>query len=229
MKTAIILHLYYQDLWEEFKEKILPSLSDRVHLYTTVYDDQTQYYRDIVNTSTEVFVVENRGLDVAPFIYCYNQIKNRGYHNYLKLHSKKSLHTPGIGDTWRRSLYYPLVDNYQAIQEQVQQDDNPWMLGVQHYYHDMLKEPKNHPNKVAAKPYINKACELLEVLDEGCFFAGTMFIVNHTYLELLFAKVELTTFYKLFEEGYTRDSLAHGMERVFGYGIQHHKGTYYVV
>ena len=60
MNTAILLHLHYQDLWEEFKEKIVPILSDRVHLYVTVHDNQTQYYEDIVNTSTEVFVVENR-------------------------------------------------------------------------------------------------------------------------------------------------------------------------
>jgi lipopolysaccharide biosynthesis protein len=229
VKTAIILHLYYQDLWEEFKERISPILSDRIHLYVTVHDKQTQYYEDIVNISTKVFVVENRGLDVAPFIYCYNEIKDKGYHNYLKLHSKKSTHTPGIGDVWRRSLYYPLVNNYKVLQEQVQQDNAPWMIGVQNHYYDMLIEPRDHPNKLAAKPYLDQACKILEVSDEGCFFAGTMFILSHTYLELLFAKVELPIFYKMFEEGYTRDSLAHGMERVLGYGIYHFKGTYYTI
>lgn len=229
MKTAIVLHLHYSDLWEEFKEKILPILSNKVHLYVTVHDNEIQCYEDIVSTSTEVFVVENRGLDIAPFIYCYNQIKDRGYHNYLKIHSKKSLHTPGIGDSWRQSLYYPLVDNYDEIRQQVQQVEQPWMLGVREFYHDMLIEPKNHPNKLAAKSYIDKACELLQVEDHGCFFAGTMFMVNHTYLRMLFAKVELPIIYKMFEEGYTRDSLAHGMERVLGYGIQHYKGTYYTI
>ena len=229
MKTAIILHLYYQDLWEEFREKIIPILSDSVHLYVTVHDTQTQYYEDIVKVSTKVFIVENRGLDVAPFIYCYNQIKDKKYCNYLKLHSKKSLHTPGIGDMWRKSLYYPLVDNYQALQKQVEQDNTPWMLGVQDYYHDMVIEPMNHPNKLAAKQYIEVACELLGVQDHGCFFAGTMFLVSDRYLQLLFAKVQLPILYQMFEEGYLRNSLAHGMERVLGYGINHFKGTYYTI
>jgi lipopolysaccharide biosynthesis protein len=44
--TAILLHLYYQDLWEEFKEKILPLLSDSVHLYVTTTED-TEIIRDI--------------------------------------------------------------------------------------------------------------------------------------------------------------------------------------
>ena len=80
-----------------------------------------------------------------------------------------------------------------------------------------------------SKPYIDKACNLLQVEDDGCFFAGTMFMVSSMYLEMLLAKVELPILYDMFEEGYTRDSLAHGMERVLGYGIQHYKGTYYTI
>jgi len=229
MKTAIIIHLHYPDLWEEFKQRVLPILVNNVDLYVTVHSKDLECYEDITKISTEVFIVENRGLDVAPFLYCYDQIKDRGYHNYLKLHSKKSLHTPGIGDRWRQSLYCSLADNYQTIQEQLQQDNGPWMLGVQHHYHDMLIEPRNHPNKLAAKPYIDRACELLQVEDQGSFFAGTMFMVSHTYLQLLFGKVKLPVMYNMFEKGYTRDSLAHGMERVLGYGIQHYKGTYYTI
>jgi lipopolysaccharide biosynthesis protein len=229
MKTAIILHLYYQDLWEEFKEKLSPILSDNVHLYVTVHDNQTEYYEDILQTATDVFMVENRGLDVAPFIFSYNKIKDKGYANVLKLHSKKSLHTPNVGDSWRQSLYFPIVEHYNDLQEQVQQVDTPWMLGVGAYYHDMLIEPKYHPNKLAAKPYIDKACKLLQIEDEGSFFAGTMFMISTSYLQLLLNSVDLEYLYGLFEEGYTRDSLAHGMERVLGYGISHYKGTYYTI
>jgi lipopolysaccharide biosynthesis protein len=229
MKTAIILHLYYQDLWEEFKQKITPILNNNVHLYVSIHNTQTQYYDDILRIATQVFVVENRGLDIAPFLFVYDKIRDSGYTNLLKLHSKKSLHTPNIGDNWRQSLYFPLVDNYDEIQQQVQQVEQPWMLGVREFYHDMLIEPKNHPNKLAAKPYIDRACELLQVEDDGSFFAGTMFIANSTYLKLLLGSIDLEHLYTLFEEGYTRDSLAHGMERVLGYGIQYYKGTYYTI
>ena len=228
-KTAIILHLHYQDLWEEFKLKLTPLLCETTDLYVTVGDGSTQYYQDIIKLAKQIFVVPNKGMDVAPFIYVYSKIKDMNYSYFIKLHSKKSLHTPGVGDTWRKSLYYPLVENYSFIQQSVENSEGPWMVGVGSYYHDMLVEPRNHPNKLAAKKYIDKVCTLLKVKDEGSFFAGTMFIVNDIYLNVLFEKINLEDFYNLFEEGYLRDSLAHGMERVLGYGISHHNGTYYTI
>jgi lipopolysaccharide biosynthesis protein len=229
MKSAILLHLYYQDLWLEFKEKIAPILNKNTHLYVSVNTLESEYIDDIKKYSTDIFLVENKGMDVAPFIYVYNKIKDKDYSIYLKLHSKKSLHTPNIGDNWRKLLYYPIVDNYINILEQVKDTNQCFMLGVEKFYHDMNIEPKHHPNKLSAKFYIDKACDLLNIIDEGSFFAGTMFMVNDLYLKTLFKNIDLEKFYNEFEKGYLRDSLAHGMERVIGYGINHYKGVYYVI
>lgn len=229
MKSAILLHLYYQDLWPEFKEKLLPILSETTHLYVSVNNLESEYIEDIKSVAKEIYLVENRGMDIGPFIYVYNKIKDKNYSTYLKLHSKKSLHTPGIGDKWRQSLYFPIVDNYREILSQVETTNKCWMLGVEKYYHDMVIEPKNHPNKLAAKLYIDKACNLLNITDDGAFFAGTMFMVNDIYLKNLLGNIDLDLFYYEFEEGYLRDSLAHGMERVIGYGINHYKGIYITI
>lgn len=229
MKHCILLHLYYQDLWEEFKSKLEPILNNNVHLYVTITEDNTQYTDDIRSIAKQVFLVENRGMDVGPFIYAYDKVKDLQYASYLKLQSKKSLHSPSIGDKWRRDLYYPIVENYELLIGKIKDCDYPVMLGEYNYYYDMIREPKDSGNKIAAKPYLDKAVEELKISDEGSFFAGTMFLTNSVYLETLFKDIDLQKFYNKFELGYHRDSFAHGMERALGYGIQHYNGTYIVI
>jgi lipopolysaccharide biosynthesis protein len=225
MLSAILLHLYYQDLWPEFKEKIIPVLNKNTHLYVSVNTLESEYINDIKQYSTDVFLVENRGMDVAPFIYVYDKIKNKNYHTYLKIHGKKSLHTPHIGDNWRKSLYYPILNNYNDILEKIKDIDGCWMLGIKEYYYNEHMDG----SKSAVQEYINEVCKILNIKDNGAFFAGTMFMVNDIYLKTLFKNVDLNKFYNQFEMGYLRDSLAHGMERIIGYGINHYEGTYITI
>ena len=226
MKHCIILHLYYQDLWSEFKEKLIPILNNNVDLYVSVTDIDTEFITDIESVATKVFLVENRGADVAPFIYVYNKIKHLEYSTYLKIHGKKSVHTPGVGDWWRQESYFGIVENYDNIIEQTIPMIGPWMLGNTIYYHDMFKEPVDHINRLNNIEFINKAAELLNVSNEGAFFAGTMWLVNSIYLTILFKDIDLDRLYNQFELGHIPNSLAHGMERVLGYGVQYHNGQY---
>ena len=226
MKHCIILHLYYQDLWSELKEKLIPILNNNVDLYVSVTDIDTEFITDIESVATKVFLVENRGADVAPFIYVYNKIKHEDYVTYLKIHGKKSVHTPGVGDWWRHESYFGIVDNYDNIIEQTIPMIGPWMLGNTIYYHDMFKEPVDHINRLNNIEFINKAAELLNVSNEGAFFAGTMWLVNSIYLTILFKDIDLDRLYNQFELGHIPNSLAHGMERVLGYGVQYYNGQY---
>jgi len=228
MKHCIILHLYYQDLWPEFREKIQPLLSDSVHLYVTV-NEETEYTDNIRSIANEVYTIENRGADIAPFIYVYGKICNNGYETYLKLHGKKSVHTPNLGDTWRRSLYFPIVENYKTILQQTAGLEMPYMVGVSDWYFDMFRESKDHPNKLNIWKFLSKSLQLLNIDLEGSFFAGTMFLTNDTYLKRLFNNIDLDILYNEFEIGHPSHSLAHGFERALGYGIHHHGGTYVIV
>jgi hypothetical protein len=103
------------------------------------------------------------------------------------------------------------------------------MLGEYHYYHDLIREPHNHPNRISSKIYIDQVTSELNIPNEGSFFAGTMFLTNSIYLETLFKNINLQEFYNKFELGYHKDSFAHGMERALGYGIQYYQGTYIVI
>jgi len=231
MKTCIILHLYYQDLWPEFKEKILPILSESTHLYVSI-NDEAEYTDDIRKYSQEVFLVENRGMDFGPFVFVYDKLRTIDYKYIVKLHGKKSLHTPGIGDRWRNALVNSIIespDQFNHIINYMETMPDIYMASSLEFYHDTDRESINHPNRLAALPFINKVRNFVNSDDHGCFFAGSMFIVTTNYLEKLFNNVELTELYKQFEPGYSMDSFAHGMERVIGYGVTTNNGKYLTI
>ena len=228
---AIVLHLYYQDLWPEFKEKILPILSESTHLYVSI-NDETEYTDDIRKYAQEIFHVENRGMDFGPFVFVYDKLRTMDYKYIVKLHGKKSLHTPGIGDQWRNALVNSIIaspDQFNHIINYMETIPDIYMASSLEFYHDTDRESINHPNRLAALPFINKVRNFVNSDDHGCFFAGSMFIVTTNYLEKLFNNVELTELYKQFEPGYSMDSFAHGMERVIGYGVTTNNGKYLTI
>lgn len=231
MKNCILLHLYYQDLWPEFKEKILPILSKDTHLYVSI-NEQTEYTDDIKKYSKEVFLVENRGMDIGPFIYVYNKIRDYGYKYIVKLHSKKSLHTPNIGDHWRRALTNALIESptqFQQIINFMEPDPTIFMAGSLEFYYDTNLEPLHSTTRIAAEPFISKVRQFVNSDNHGCFFAGSMFVVTVNYLDIFFGNTNLNDLYNQFEFGYLRDSFAHGMERVIGYGVATNNGKYLTI
>lgn len=226
MKHCIILHLYYQDLWPEFKEKLLPVLNNNVDLYITVTNTDTEFIDDINSLATQVFLVKNKGADIGPFIYVYDKIKHHNYDTYLKLHGKKTLHDPTYGEGWRQELYFGIVDHYKTIIDYVKDIEGYWMLGNGYHFVDMNLESDFHINRINAMPYINQAAQYLQVTNKGSFFAGTMWLTNGRYLNRLFNSIDLTDLYSKFQPGHLDVSFAHGMERVLCYGIQHYGGQY---
>jgi lipopolysaccharide biosynthesis protein len=230
-KTAIVLHLYYQDLWPEFKEKILPVLSDDTHLYVSI-NERNEYTEDIEKYSKEVFLVENRGMDFGPFVFIYNKIRSLNYKYIVKLHGKKSLHSPGLGDYWRTTLVNSIInsaDHFYHIINFMENDSDIFMASSSEFYYDTDRESINHPNRLAALSFINKVRNFTNSGEHGCFFAGSMFIVTTNYLEKLFANADLIELYEQFELGYSMDSFAHGMERVIGYGVIKNNGKYLTI
>lgn len=226
MKHCIILHLYYYDLWPEFKAKLVPILNDNVDLYVSVTSLDSEFIQDIELHACKLFLVENKGADIGPFVYIYDKIKHINYNTYLKLHGKKTIHDPKFGEAWRQELYFGIVDHYDTIIEHIKTISGCWMLGNGFHLMDMINESNNHINRIQSIDYINRAAEYLNVINEGAFFAGTMWLTNKEYLDKLFKNIDLTDLYNQFENGHLSNSFAHGMERVLCYGVQQYGGQY---
>jgi lipopolysaccharide biosynthesis protein len=233
MKTAIILHLYYQDLWPEFKEKIIPILSDDVHLYISVVNSDSTHISDMKLYSNGVYLVDNRGLDFGPFLLIYNELKNLNYKFVIKLHSKKSLHSPDKGKRWRVEMLNSLLgssSHFNNLIKYMETNTDIYMGGCGNWFRTRKDEWYTHSDRVGSMGVIKKVADILNVEDHGSFFAGSMFITSTLYLDKLFNNIDIMEFYNHFEYGYSIEGLvAHGMERVIGYGVEFYNGKYLTI
>lgn len=230
--TAILLHLYYQDLWNEFKTKIVPILNDNVHLYISV-NSYSEYIEDMKKYAKEIFFVKNKGTDFGPFVYTYNKIKNDGYKYILKLHGKKSLISvkKGYGDFWRSNLVNSIISTPEKFNKILSvMDNNPqiFMAGSLNHLETKLTEYENHGNRLNALNAIERLCRYVKSNNHGSFISGSMFLTTTYYLNLFFGNCDLDELYEQFEEFYSNDGtlLSHGLERVIGYGVETHNGKF---
>ena len=242
-KHAIILHLYYNDLWNEFKSKIEPILEKGdVDLYVSLTKDDESKKSEIEKLTPFVYVLENRGLDIGPFVYILNEIKDKNYTSITKIHSKKSLkHSQpvGFGEVWRSYLVNSLIGNEKIFFDIADViEKNPIsMIGNVNFLYDFNRDSINIPHHYEV---IHSTIKQLNVevterkmngsicfSKSGRFFAGTMFTTSHQYLKELFKNTNMLEFYKTLPLGYSYNSNAHAMERIFGYYIEQLGGNFY--
>jgi len=227
--TAIIFHLYYQDLWEEFKEKIIPILDDSVHLFVTV-NYESEITEDIRLYAKEIYLLDNKGMDFGPFLNVYNTIKNEKYEYIIKLHTKKSKHNKELGDVWREKLtevFFYNKESFDLIIETMNSNPEIYMTGAYSCFYDRIKEPLTGASLIENKETIKNINSFLNVSTHGCFFAGSIFMVSKKYLDMLFKNVILEDFILEFNHDYSPGvSSAHAMERLIGYGVEYYGGKF---
>lgn len=218
MKNAIILHVYYNDLWQEFADK-LKVLTPNFDLYVTLIDEHEDITdsirRDFPNAV--IFRLQNRGTDVGPFLYVLNYIfkKNLDYNLIYKLHTKKSiLHGTGTkGDLWRRYLVDCMIgtnERYDIINTTMEKEVNIGMCGS----YDFLTK------QMDIKWFIDLLIELgVGNNHDKLFIAGTMFIVRFDIYKKFFSNIDLMQIYNNeMPYGYSENwSIMHKFERIFGF------------
>ena len=106
-KFAICLHIFYPELWGEFRAN-LSRVSLDFDLFVTISAPGIAGQELAASISesfpaSQVFLVENRGRDILPFLEILNQGAFDGYAAVCKIHSKRSPHRQD-GDRWRKSL-----------------------------------------------------------------------------------------------------------------------------
>ena len=227
--------MHYQDLWPEIKNKIKSMLNDQVHLYITVNHatnascSQGAFMSSIAK---KVFLLENKGADIGPFVYVWNQIKDLGYKYVLKIHGKKCIYLKNkdIGKNQRIKMMNPLV-RYKAKFDQniffMEQNQSIYMAGAKKYYYNESIEPLKSKNRSECQDKITEILNYVNSCQHSCFFAGSMFLVRTDYLNKFFGNCDLEYLYHQFENYHEKNGLlAHAFERVIGYGVKHHGGQF---
>ncbi|XCE19122.1 rhamnan synthesis F family protein [Candidatus Liberibacter asiaticus] len=112
-KIAIVVHCYYQDTWIEISH-ILLRLNFDFDLFVTVVEANKDFEQDVLKyfPSAQLYVMENKGRDVRPFLYLLELGVFDRYDYLCKIHGKKSQregYHPIEGIIWRRWLFFDLL------------------------------------------------------------------------------------------------------------------------
>lgn len=206
--TAVVVHLYFPDLWEEMCEAIDRVGDKKVFLSVSSADLRDEARRRYPGCRVEL--VRNRGMDVEPFVRFLPELA--GFDRVLKLHGKKSLRMPpGVGTRWRRSMLDALTRDVDRCAGLLA--DDVGMLGPEHVI--ATGDGRNEKQ-------VSVLRGLLDVPRGKTFVAGTMFWVRtDAYRWPIDALLSLLETEPV---GYLTDgrdgTYVHALERVLGYAVE---------
>lgn len=213
-KVAVVVHLYYIDLWTEIAS-YLELFPESFDLFVSLVDavDLRFVSQDILNIYplANIFLCENRGRDVAPFITLLNSGLLDPYDAVCKIHTKRSKHSQ-FGDEWRKDCFDRLMGNKNSIERYIHciRNSNVGLIGPVGY---LIAD--HQPLTKTNKEFILQIIERLKIVNSfGCFFAGTMFWLKPSALKPI-VELGLTLNDFEVESGQLDSTLAHGLERVF--------------
>ncbi len=215
--VAIVLHVFYVDIMEHMLDALHP-IGPRRHLFITTIGAHEAAIRTILERrgiAHTIFVFDNRGRDVLPFLKALRRIDRGSYPVVLKLHTKK---TPqrGDGDQWRDEILASLAPPNQiawAI-EQMRADPKVGLIGAAGHVLPVANYLGSNHARVA---WLASRLGLRpEEAAKAAFVAGTMFLARRDALEPL---INLALGDEAFEAeaGQFDGTMAHAVERAFGY------------
>ena len=220
---AVILHLFYPDMWPLFQKKLrlLPTPFD---LFISVPFEKYGIAKEVVHHSDgEVVIVPlpNRGRDILPFLKIAKALKGLGYNNILKLHTKKSPHRKD-GDFWSSSMIDNLLPSKSMVTKIISllEDEKTGIIGPRGEY--LQLSVNFEANGVHLTQILNRIYPkdvqfqiLQKNRHEHGFFAGSMFWVKCAALSPLIDSPFTSSAYYEREAGQIDGTFAHAMERAF--------------
>ena len=221
---AIVLHLYYTDMWEEFKVQLL-QLDNNFDLYISLTNGNKNIEDDIKNSfpNAKIFWFDNRGMDIGPFFHTLKYFieNNLNYQYLIKLHSKKSINSVGEnrGASWRIELVQSLIGSNETLKRNIssfEDDKNINVGGNPNYFYrdgslDWLRDELYN-------------LRLIKDLDNSSYFdnmliiSGTMFMVRYKVYKEFFTISDIDRILSQLTDGYVRDKkIEHKLERILSY------------
>jgi len=221
-QIAVILSIYHINLWNNFKDLLLP-FQDNINLYLCLYSDNGSQ-KDIISNANKLFNTKvsfhkNYGADISPFLQILESV-NEPY--FIKLHSKKSL----LGDykqiNWRNILLYDFLGNQDIFKKNYRtiRKINCGAIGN--------KNLLLHNNESYHSNQIKELCKILDInyanIKDYSFFGGNMFMSKTALFKKHFLpymddldKLLSKEIKKVIEK--PTGTFSHALERIFGYII----------
>ena len=220
-KLAVVIHLYYPDLWPIIKER-LGNINTPFDLFVSVQDRDKNIVLDRVNKYhkvTNIIVMPNRGRDILPFMLIANKISEEKQYKYLlKLHSKKSLHR-NDGGAWLDSLLSQLIpSDISGIINTLEKTSTgaigpaDHVVSLSRYMGENRKRIREIMELITDK---NRVKNIITTPSKYPFFGGTMFWCRTDFLSPLL-KSGITPADFNSERGQVDGTTAHAIERILG-------------
>ncbi|WP_290560778.1 glycoside hydrolase family 99-like domain-containing protein [Aestuariivita sp.] len=215
---AIVIHMYYHDLWDQFRAK-LESLDIDFDLYVTITERKGEDADGLAARIAEeyprarVVVMPNHGRDIFPFVHLVNAGWLDGYDAVCKFHTKKSPHRQD-GDRWRQHLIdgilpgpgtRDLVARFAADHEAAF-----WVADGQHY-----NDTQWWGSNFTMVAQLLHRIELTPDEDHLSFPAGSIYWLKPRVIDMI-RGLQLRPDNFEPERGQTDGTLAHAMERALG-------------
>lgn len=222
-KLAVHLHLYYIEQLPLVLKYLRALQNTDCDLFVTMVEKNVVAEEKIKSTYPDamIWLVENRGYDIGPFIDFLHHIDLDDYQYVLKVHTK-GLHSPNYtllnghrfnNALWGKVLWESMLASKERLQENLQILDNHPEYGLLGSAYCLTSEKKDYEKML---PQINTELENmgLPTVKELSFIAGSMFLVKASIFKPL-------QHYSLADFPYTdgrikEGTLAHVIERVFG-------------
>lgn len=225
IKIAIILHIFYYEYVDELLQAVSNFEDIDREIFITI-PESLIHYKNVLKRKFQcknLFVVNNVGYDIYPFIKVVDTLNLDEYDYICKLHTKrdmpenvylKGLHIPG--NSWRRALL-TFVSTKTNVRKTIDQFKNKDVGLVA--YHQVLCDDKHDSEKKlypTIKNTMRKLC--LPDVQEKKFVAGTMFAVRASLLKYLQSQFKEDDFGEPDIE-HNKQDFAHVMERCLGFAV----------
>jgi lipopolysaccharide biosynthesis protein len=220
--TAVILHLYYPEIWENIRD-YLNQLDGDFDLFVSipkVVDFDTRAITQIYSNSY-FFHCENRGRDIAPFLNILPILVNHEYQFALKLHTKKTIHRAN-GVEWRQDVLNKLIGSKKNIElsKNLLKNENIGIVApAGHVLPSIFYWGLDKESSMNKKYIEDLSIELSIPNHEFPFVAGSMFWFKPSALKPLL-KLNIDTLSFEPEFGQKDGTLANAFERFIGLAIQ---------
>jgi lipopolysaccharide biosynthesis protein len=230
---AIILHLYHIDLWQEFKELLIP-FRNEFKLYLCLCEDngeQTEIIKSAKNLfDTDISFHKNYGADIASFLRTLENIKES---YFIKIHTKKSLLGQYNQIKWRHILLHDFFSNtniFESNYKQILTNPDCGMIGNKYL---LSTDSENyHSHK------IKELCNILKInydnITNYSFFGGNMFMSKTHLFKKHFLPYQDILQYLLSKElnkviEKHTGTYSHSLERLFGYIVSLNNLNFYCI
>lgn len=213
---AIIIHVFYLDVWHEI-ENYLSKLEIEYNLFISIPENTNENLIIEIfkkRPKVNIFMTENRGRDVLPFLQIINIIGLDNYKYICKMHTKKTGDSP-LGNVWRKLLYFDLIGSNTTVTDILNSFEINQDIGIITGKNTILDSHRYTYGNTQKLDFLAKKTNII-YNDYYLFPAGTMFWIRPELIAPIAKLFDNSELIFEDEEGQADNTMAHAIERFFG-------------